>query len=812
MTTAEPQRRHYLAVFLLSMTVLQLEIAIARILSVALFSHYAFVAVSLAMCGLGVSGLVVYLLPDHFSRDRLDRQLVAYTWRFALAAVASLLIFLRFQVVQELSLAGFFSLSFAYLVLATPFFLGGVCVSLLMTHFSARIGRIYAADLVGASLGCIGAVAALSVAPAPWVVVFVALLIAATAVGLALATQPRRLLGPVATAVLIAILLVAGQATTLLRMKYVKTWSTYYSDYEAWNAFSRVAAFRSGINSAQLVPLKEDARRYAGELFPPAMILDIDGAAWTPMVRFTGNYETFSFLRNTVMYLVHHVRPAANVLIIGTGGGRDLLAAKVFDQPTVHGIEINPLMHHIVQDQFGAYSGQPYTLPGVSVTIDEARSRLSTLDDRFDIIQLSLIDTFSLNASGGFVFSENYLYTADAFQEYFRHLTDQGILSISRYCAQTYTLEIMRVASMVRAAWSAEGVTDPSLHVLVVRQGTTATLLAKRTPFTADEIARATSVAAEQGMDVFYRPESPVGAYADLAQVLTTPDFAGYLAAYPFRIGPPTDDQPFFFNFLRGRLAAADIPDEKIDPFQFVRKWHEAVVLLYMLIAVIVLLATLVFFGPLLLLRRRPTGVSAVTAVPLLGYFGCLGYGFMMIEVPLLQHLVLFLGYPVYALAVVLFSLLLFSGIGSLLTSRFTGAPLTTISRVLIAIIALACVYAYLVPAIIAALLGTPIAVRIVTTVLLLAPLGLLLGMAYPLGITALRQVSEALVPWAWGLNGALSVVASVLAVFIGSHAGFTIAFMTGIGAYALALIAMHSAFGMRHGGDVRNLSAQKSS
>jgi hypothetical protein len=257
-------------------------------------------------------------------------------------------------------------------------------------------------------------------------------------------------------------------------------------------------------------------------------------------------------------------------------------------------------------------------------------------------------------------------------------------------------------------------------------------------------------------------------------------------------IGPPTDDRPFFFNFLRGRLAEADIPGKAEDPFQFLRQWHEALSMLYLLVGVVTFLAAAFFLGPLWFLATRPaTGVSPATAMPLLLYFACLGYGFMMIEVPLLQRFVLFLGYPVYALAVVLFALLLFSGAGSLISARFTDNARQALVRVLAAIILIAVVYLYVVPAVISALLAAPIFVRIAVTVVLLAPIGLVLGMAYPLGITVLREFSEELVPWAWGLNGALSVVASVLAIFVGSRLGFSVALVTGVAAYGLALVIM---------------------
>ena len=796
--TLEPRGRHYLAVFVLSLAVLMLEILFARVLSVALFSHFAFVAVSLAMFGLGLSGLVVYLLPRHFTADRLDAQLVTYAWRFALSAVLSLIVFMHIQVVQELSPMGFLTLSIAYLVLAVPFFFGGVCVSLLMTHFAARIARIYGADLLGASLGCIGVVVAMGLAPAPHVVAYVATLAAGAAVALAFTTTPRRLVGPGVALIVTALIVMLGHSTDLLRMRFVKSRRSY-SKHERWNAFSRLSVFPIGQNAAQTLGQADGG--YGGAEIPGVMEIDIDGTAWTPMFEFHGDVGRTAFLRKSTLYVAHHVRPNADVLIIGIGGGRDVLAAKTFGQRSVLGIELNPLMRQIVDDVYGDYSGRPYTLPGVEVIIDEARSRLSTLPRRFGIIQLSLIDTFSLNAAGGFVFSENYLYTKEAFQEYFRHLTDDGVLSISRYFTEAYPVEILRVAAMVRAAWSAEGVQQPGAHVVVIGQRPSATVLAKRTPFSASELKRLEAVADENHMRVFYRPDRPAEAHPDLAAVLATPDFEGYLAAYPFRIAPPTDDQPFFFHFLRGRLAPADIPDREHDPFEYVRLWHEAILLSYLLIAVVTVLALLFFIGPLLFLRRRRTGVGVAVAVPLLTYFACLGYGFMMIEVPLLQRFVLLLGYPVYSLAVVLFSLLLFSGIGSLLSGRLADSATRAVTGVLLVVVAMVGAYVYLVPAAISALIGTPIALRIVGTVGLLAPIGIVLGMAYPLGITVLRGLSPALVPWAWGLNGALSVVASVLAIFIGSRVGFTVAFLTGMAAYALALVTMRLAIALARTG-----------
>lgn len=781
-----PARRHYAAIFLVSLSLLILEIAVARILSVALYSHYAFVAVSLAMFGLGVSSLVVYLLPDHFTRERVDEQVVGYTRLFAVSVALSIAVFLQIPIVQSLSASGFISLSLAYTVLAVPFFFGGVCIALLMTHFSAHIGSIYWADLFGASIGCLVVVMMMQILPGPQVALVAACLAAIVSFVIARASSAPVGRADYATLTAVAVLVMIGATTDLLTMKYVKNWDYAYADYEAWNAFSRVSAFDVPQNAAQVVPLKNTADFYEGDDYPATMMLDIDGAAWTPMMNYDGDIESIQFLRESVLYAAHHIRTDADVLIIGTGGGRDLLAAVAFEQPSILGIELNPLMRHIVQDRYGDYSGRPYTLPNVNVIVDEARSRLHQIDRDFDIIQLSLIDTFSLNAAGGFVFSENNLYTRQAFQQYYRHLSDDGILSITRYFVEQYPVEILKTLNLMRAAWAAEGIESIEDRVLVLKLGMSCTVLAKKAKYTDEELAVVDAMVKEHGFSVLYGPGRWVG-HPDVVDVLRAPDPAAFAAAYPYRIEAPTDDRPFFFSFLRGRLDT--VPSLQEDPFQFLRLWNDAINLVYMLIAVVTTLATIFFFGPLLLLARRGIGeVHVVSTMAYLLYFALLGYGFMMIEIPLLQQFILFLGYPVYALAVVLFALLLFSGAGSLLTTRFHSDPRSALTKVLVAIVAVSLVYAYALPMIIEQFLGVSIMLKIPITVVLLAPVGLLLGMAYPLGIGVLREESEKLVPWAWGMNGAMSVVASVLATFIGSRVGFTVALLTGIAAYGVGL------------------------
>ncbi|HSP95638.1 MAG TPA: hypothetical protein VL049_00140, partial [Candidatus Dormibacteraeota bacterium] len=584
-----PAPRHYLAIFILSLALLALEISTARVLSVVLLSHYAFVAVSLAMFGLGLGALAVYLAPRFFRAERVDAQVVASLALLGLTAPLATLAFLHVDVVQELSWAGFRALGLSYTVLAVPFFCGGLGVALLMTHGAAAIGRIYAADLLGASAGCLAVVAAMQVLPAPLVALAVGALASVAALPLARGGA-RRLLLPLAG---VGLAIAFALRPELLALRSVKGVPAGYSEYEAWNAFSRVSAFHFSGNAGG--PALGSAS--SGEA-PATMMLDIDGTAWTPMMQWDGDPAALGFLRDSVLYLAHHVKPHADVLVIGTGGGRDLLAARAFDQRSVLGIELNPLMRHIVEERYGDYSGHPYSAGGTRVVEDEARSHLAGLDQRFDIIQLSLIDTFSLNAAGGVVFSENYLYTVEAFREYFRHLTADGVLTVSRYFAPKYPLELLRLLAMARAAWAAEGVADFASHVVVLSQGVNATMLVKRAPFTPAERGAIAALARDKGWGTPYLP-GQADAHPDLRALITSDDLPTFFAFYPFLVDPPTDDRPFFFHFLRGPLP--ELPTAADDPFQILRQWDDAQRLMYLLLGVVTALAAVFFVGPLLL-------------------------------------------------------------------------------------------------------------------------------------------------------------------------------------------------------------------
>jgi spermidine synthase len=778
-----PERRHYAILFGACMGLLVLELSFARTLSVALLSHYAFVAISLAMFGLGLASLVVYLRPARFPAATVDVQLANALGRFGMWAALAPIIFLHIHVRQEVSLGGFATLTLAYLALATPFFFAGMCVTLVFTHFSAAIGRLYAADLIGASLGCMAAVAMLAVMPAPMLPLVVGA-VATVASLVVIRRLGERMRPAVVRAAVAIVILVLGVGTDLARMRYIKTWEGFYSEYEVWNVFSRISVIPNPkLLAPHTLPLRNPPNAYPADRYPASKWLDIDGTAWTPMFNYDRKPESVAFLRESAIYAVHGVKPNARVLIIGTGGGRDIIAAKeAWGQPSVTGIELNPLMRHIVQERFGDYSGRPYTLPGVEVVIGEGRSMLSSLPDKFDVIQLSLVDTFAAGAAGGFVFAENYLYTTEAFQEYYQHLAPGGVLSMTRYFVSGYPLEMMRLLRMTAAAWAAEG-EEAGASMVVLSQGPVATMLAKRGAWTPEELAVVDKMAADNKFAIVYDPR---------AYKPGTPEVLGLRGVNPrfydssvLTTAPTSDDAPYFFQFIRWPLAL-----EGEDPMNMIRVGNEALGLMALLLGTVTMLALAFFLGPLLVFARDGVSRDRRT-IGLLAYFVGLGFGFMMIEIPILQRLVLFLGHPVYSLAVGLFSLLLFCGVGSLVSERLIRQPASAAPWLGAAIVGVSLLYAAGLPVLVSQALDLAPIARVVITVIILAPIALLLGMAYPVGIRILREYDERLVPWAWGLNGATSVVASVSAVFVGAQAGFTWALLIGSATYALGFLIL---------------------
>ncbi|UCD57134.1 MAG: hypothetical protein JSV16_15165 [Candidatus Hydrogenedentota bacterium] len=774
-----------LGISLVGFSMLAFEVTLTRIFSVTVWYHFAFMCISIAMLGISVSGVVLYLLSEKFPRGRTVRLLALNSLLFSISIIISYLVVSNVRLSLSLSLHGLLSIFLIHTAIAIPFFFGGLTVGLALTHMATQVGRLYFSDLVGASLGCLLVVPIYSFLSAPSVVVLVAVTASLAALCFAGLLRDEQLIGvALVAAVAMALLLVSNAKWNFLRIKYSKAGSTEKVLFEKWNSFSRVSA----------VPFKVGDRPFGWGLSrarswdkPAEIMVGVDASAGTPITHFDGDRRKIEYMKYDVTALAHYLVEAGKVLIIGPGGGRDVLTALAFDQREIVGVEINPIMVELVNDVFGDFSGRLYQQPNVKIVIDEGRSYISRSEEKFDLIQASMVDTWAASAAGAFTLMENNLYTREAFSEYLEHLTEKGILTMSRWYVAIQPGETLRMVSLGVAALRETGVEHPERHIIVAKNvgwlkgGGVATMLIKRSPFTNAEIRRIRDVCKELGFGMVVTPAEVND--ARFAALFENPNPGPFFKRYPIDISPPVDDRPFFFHMLRLKdFYRSDVLQGSLN------FGENAISVLVKCLLVVFFLNVLFIFAPLLTLRRTSLKKEHDRFRYLL-YFACLGLAFMLVEIPTIQRFTLFLGHPVYSLSVALFALLFFSGVGSLCTDTFSlSDSRKRLVKILGALSVLLIVYVFAVPPIFYRLIALPNHARIAVSVALLCPLGLLMGMPFPLGLKLLNCRTDELVPWCWAVNGATSVLASVLAIAISISYGFGATLLSGLVVYLLAM------------------------
>jgi hypothetical protein len=569
--------------------------------------------------------------------------------------------------------------------------------------------------------------------------------------------------------------------------------------YDKWNSYSRVRV--RGVESRESPPVGWGlSQTLPRDIRVRQLGMDIDVGASTVITGFDGDRSTLEFLKYDVTNIAYYLRQGHHALVIGAGGGRDVLSALAFGAGSITAVDINRNIINTVNRRFGDFTGHLDRIPGVSFVNDEARSFIARSPDRYGTIQISLIDTWAATAAGAFVLGENSLYTVEAWEIFLEHLADDGILSVSRWYFKQRPAELYRMTTIAVEALKALGITEPRRHIAVVRNlqplffsTSTAdrpdgvgTILVSRRPFTDSELDTLDRESARLEFDV---PFSPRASMDDTFVRLTSGgDIRAFLEAYPVNIAPPTDDSPFFFNMLRLR----DIGKFWLLDFGVLSFNLKAVATLGVLVVTVTILTAACILLPLWLTRdRQSLGGSG----PLLTFFVAIGLGFMLIETSQMQRLIITLGHPTYGLSVVLFAMLLSSGIGSFLTSGVEPDLVGRKGQVrLLALVAVLTVFGLITPAVAEWSQPLPTSIRIVAAVALLFPAGLFMGMAFPLGMKLAAGNAQPLTPWFWGLNGAASVLASVLSICIALTWSISTAFWTGWACYALALAAFVAA------------------
>ncbi len=782
------------------MGALALEVVLTRIFSVTMWYHFAFMAISLALMGSAAAGVMLYFFPK-LTRPENARRWIGWLGT-ALAVLIPLTFILYLQIPFRpvlmnrrnwLSSQQMLWLLLIYLDLGIPFFFSGMILSLSLSAWSGSAGRIYWADLTGASLGCLFSVVALNALGGANALLAVGVLLALASVTFNRAWRPRRTSQWLALVVVVAL---AGVLVTNLGSPWIKITVNKAGGvepdpvYERWNAQSRVTVY-----DVQRYPFfwaisseKWEQTLSESVTLSHALLL-IDAVAGTPIQEFNGDLDQIAYLRYDLTSFAYHMIDRPKTLVIGPGGGRDVLAALATGAPEVAAVEVNPAVINAVRNDFAEFSGHLYSRPDVQVAIADARGYIDRSAERYDVIQASLIDTWAAGGSGAFALSENSLYTQEAFETYYEHLTERGYLTVSRWYLPQRPAETMRLVATGMAGWSAGGVGDPRQHVAVIKSPTSgtpteglSTVLFKRQPFTVEEIETLNRTAEELGYEVIYTPgcqtNEPVGAF------IAADDHQTFIDAYPLDISPATDNRPFFFNLV----LLGDLIDPELSGSGVYRTSMEAIVVLFGVIGVSLVLAVCIIVLPLAIGSWRH-GLARPSAA-LLGYFSALGVAFMLVEIPTIQKLTVYLGRPVYSLVIVLFSLLLSSGIGSLVSSRWPEekiAPrLRTALAVLVAVILL---HTVLSTPVLQATLKLPLAARLPVAMVLLAVLGFLMGIPFPVGIRWAGAHREGTVPWLWGMNGVMSVFGSAMATGLAIHIGFRLTIFASAVVYALGLV-----------------------
>lgn len=790
------RRETYIGLFLVTLATLMYEILLTRIFSVTMWYHFAFVAISVAMFGMTVGAVVVYLRPRYFTQERAAYHLGLSCLCFAVTVVISFMIYLRIPLIGSASDKGLFSVALTYLVIAIPFIFSGICVCLALTRFPAHVSRLYAADLAGAAVGCVAVVLVFRVTDGPTAVMAAALLASiGSFIFLIGGNHGLRWIALICGLCLAGFVTVnsiqAHNQSSLLRIVWAKGKVELQPVYERWNSFSRIT-----VVGDQYAPTPPScyglSTTYPADLLFRQMHVVIDSNASTTLTAFDGDPDAVDFLKYDVTNFCHYVRHNADVLVVGTGGGRDVLSALVFKQKSVLGIDINKDIMYVTNDLFGDFTGHLDKYPGVTFVTDEARSYIARQDRKFDIIQVSFIDTWAATSAGALVLTENSLYTREAWQSFLEHLKPGGVLTFSRWYFKAKPGEIYRMITLATDSLSRLGAKNPRDHIVIVAKvvddpntqfQNVGTILVAGNPFTDRDLDTVEQAAKNLRFQVVLSPRGATD--PTFARVASGRDIAGFMTDIGLNIAPSTDDRPFFFHMLRLRDALKARPSSQ-DATGFNMK---AISLLVKLMIVVTGLTLLCIIVPLLLTTRKG---MVKGSPPLFVFFGGIGFGFMMVEISQMQRLIIFLGHPTYSLSVVLFTLLLSSGLGSYLTQgmRDTGFRTGAVVR-MSALLGALVVFGTATPYITGVFNASTTPVRILAATAVLFPLGVFMGMAFPLGMKAASGRFAGLTPWLWGINGATSVCASVFAAAIALEWGISASFWTGVACYLAAFIAL---------------------
>jgi spermidine synthase len=751
------------------------------------------------MLGMSVGAVWVYLQRERFRPERLPITLSNFALLAAVAMPASVMFQFSLILTPALSLATLVSWTLLLIAMAVPYVFVGVVVTLSLTRSPFPTGQVYGVDLLGAALGCLAVLVLLNFLDGPTVVFVAGLVSALSALAFAASAgvEDRLLLNSMPwwqqpAKVMIALLAVAlfnalspigldplmvkGSVETLGKV----------GTYERWNSYSRVRASRI---VTELPLLWGASPKLPADMRIPTVEMNIDGSAGSDIFHYDGTPGSDSFLQYDLVNLAYRLPHLHKSAVIGVGGGRDILSAHYFGVEDITGVELNPIFIDLLtRESYYKNFSNISALPNLKLHVDDARSWFAATGEKFDLVQMSMIDTWAATGAGAFSLSENGLYTLQGWRAFLKTLNGDGIFTVSRWYSPDHVDETGRMIGLATAALLDAGVKDVRPYIFVANTNRIATLVLSKSPFTPEQLRILHQTVQEGGFTEILSPGHPPDSEL-LRRIVESKDLIGLnqvLGSTYLDLTVPTDTRPFFFNQLRMldlRSLAAILRVGAGNGVIMGNLIVAAVLMMILLISMVAVVATI-----LVPLQSAARECSRSLAIAGSLYFSLIGMGFMLAEIALLQYFSIYLGHPIYSLSVCLFSLILASGLGSLASDRLklnTRGKLLAWGSIVVLYLGL---MQWILPSLFQSTTNRERLLRIGISLGAILPLGFLLGFAFPTGMKLVTAIDPQPTPWFWGINGATGVLASVLGVMFSISFGINVTMLIAAACYLMVI------------------------
>jgi spermidine synthase len=787
----------YLGVFFISIATLLLEITLTRIFSVAQWYHFAFMVISIAFLGFGTAGTLLAIKKSLLNEKNFERNLALFSGIFSLSIVICFSLtqkipFDPFRVTWDLN--QLLNISLYYILLGIPFFFSGLVICGVFSKIPKEVNKFYFLNLIGSGLGSFLVIGSFSYfGGGSGVIIFSSILGAFSTIAFLLPLSRKSGFYFSLGFMIFFLFLVFNPNFLDIKISEYKNLPSLLNYPDAkilltqWNSFSRVDVIQSrGVRYAPGLSLEFH------ENIPEQIGITIDGNSLSGITKVEENcsYSKLKFLNYLPNSLAYDLKRNPRVLIIEPRGGPDVLIALYKNSSFIEISEPNPILVEILKDKFREFSGRIYNNPRVRVWVEDGRSFIRKSNESYDIIVISLKGDITKSSLGLYGLNENYLFTREAFQDFYTHLSENGFLVVTRWI-QHPPRDGIRVISLAVDALENLNVKSPEESIIVVRSYSTITLFLKRGKFSKEEITKLKNFSNHKKFDlVYYTKISPneVNLYNKFPEPyfyqLTSEILHGkrekLYSEYLFDLSPVSDDKPYFFSYFKlNKLSELyESVGRKWEPF------FEGGFLVWAVFIQALFLSGILILLPLYFFKKIKKPIHGKFSI--LGYFFTLGLGYMLIEISLIQKFILFLGQPIFSISVIIFSLLTFSGLGSLFSEKFKAKNLKPIIITLSLSVLL---YLLTLPLLFNQFISEGLFQKILISFLSLMPLGFLMGMPFPLGIKLAGKIGkEELIAWGFSTNAFASILGSILAIILALQFGFSTVLIFAAVIYGLGL------------------------